>query len=79
MSEHEPAADRTGLRRRLMSKREYKQLRGNPSEMTLWREENRENSNAPKPVRINGRRYWFEDEATSYLDSLAAQRLKPNR
>jgi len=67
-----PHTPRLTAGRRLMSAREYKHRRGNPSEMTLWRDEKR--GSAPKPIRINGRRYWFEDEVFDYLEQLAAQR-----
>jgi hypothetical protein len=58
--------------RRLITTREYKRRMGDPSEMKLWRDERR--GIGPKPVRQNGRRYWFEDEVDAYLDELAATR-----
>lgn len=58
--------------RRLMPAREYKRVMGDPSEMKLWRDEQR--GVGPMPVRQNGRRYWFADEVFAYLDRLAATR-----
>ena len=58
--------------RRLMPTPEYRQVMGNPSQMKLWRDERRDIG--PKPVRINGRRYWLADEVYAYLDQLAADR-----
>jgi hypothetical protein len=62
--------------RRLMTTRDYKRVMGNPSEMKLWRDEQR--GVGPKPVRQNGRRFWFEDEVTAYLEKLAAGRSQPD-
>jgi len=62
--------------RRLMTTREFRQVMGNPSQMKLWRDEQR--GVGPKPVRQNGRRYWFADEVDAYLDHLAATRSAPD-
>ena len=58
--------------RRLMTTRDYKRRMANPSEMKLWRDEQR--GVGPKPVRINGRRFWLADEVHEYIDQLAATR-----
>lgn len=58
--------------RRLMTTREYRQVMGYPSQMKMWRDEQR--GVGPKPVRINGRRFWLADEVHDYIKRLAANR-----
>lgn len=42
------------------------------SETSRWREEKA--GIGPKPVKVNGRNFYFEDEADAYLDQLAVGR-----
>lgn len=58
--------------RRLMPSSEYKRVLGGISEMSRWRHEKA--NIGPKPVKLNGRNFYFEDEVQAYLDHLAANR-----
>lgn len=42
------------------------------SDVTLWRWERAENSAFPKPVRINGRKFWAVSALVEYERSLAS-------
>jgi predicted DNA-binding transcriptional regulator AlpA len=61
--------------RRLMPSSEYKRVLGGISEMSRWRHEKA--NVGPKPVKLNGRNFYFEDEVQAYLDELAASRPQP--
>ncbi len=53
-----------------------KQLRqriGGASDMTIWRWEHDKDLNFPKPIRIQKRRYWDEDEIEAWLRARAAK------
>ncbi len=53
-----------------------KQLRqriGGASDMTIWRWANDENLNFPKPIRIQNRRYWDEDEIEAWFKARGAK------
>jgi predicted DNA-binding transcriptional regulator AlpA len=42
------------------------------SDMTLWRWLRDPKLNFPKPITINGRRYWREDSLSAWEDARAA-------
>jgi len=58
--------------RRLIPSAEYKARRGGISEMTRWREE--QSGTGPKPVKLGGRNFYFEDEVDAYFSALATAR-----
>jgi predicted DNA-binding transcriptional regulator AlpA len=43
---------------------------GNASNMWLWRRERDERSGFPKPIRINGRRFWRLNDLVAWERSL---------
>jgi predicted DNA-binding transcriptional regulator AlpA len=51
---------------RLLTSRQVRQHYGGCSDMTLWRWLRHETLQFPRPVIINGRRYWREDEIAAF-------------
>lgn len=56
-----------GLPDFLISAREVLRLNGNISNMTLWRRLSDPEKNFPRPVLINGRRYWWHSKMRAHL------------
>ncbi len=44
---------------------------GGVSRMTIWRYQNDDELGFPKPVYIKTRRYWKEDDLSSWIDARA--------
>ena len=63
--------------RRLITRKQFREMQGNPSEMSIWRRE-RKVAGYPQPVFINGRAHYWADEVEAYLATLpTASKLTP--
>jgi predicted DNA-binding transcriptional regulator AlpA len=49
-----------------------RELCGDVSDMTVWRWLNDPTLNFPKPVRIQSKRYWRENDIAAWLESREA-------
>lgn len=56
---------------KLMTARQVRAVVGSISDMTLWRWAHDEHLGFPKPILIQGRRYWRDVEINSWLNERA--------
>lgn len=62
---------------RLISAKVARERCGGKSNITLYRWIHDENLGFPRPVYINGRRYFVESEIASFIDAQTAGRIRP--
>lgn len=55
-----------------LAARQVRERYGNASDMWLWRRERDKTTNFPKPIRINGRRFWRLSDLASWERQLVA-------